>query len=122
MRIAVISGREAMFDFLNGFTSHMSFLNWLPSLHGWSMPADVLSISAVFSGAGTVVLSKFTSNVGFITMPINYCALFGGALASNWLLSGVHLPIDPDFQAPMVFAVGGMMVMALSLMMLMREE
>jgi hypothetical protein len=118
----MISGREAMFDFLDGLTGHLSFLHWLPSLHGWALPPEALSISAVFSGAGAVVLSKFTSNVGFITMPINYCALFFGALASNYLLSGVHLPIDPDFQAPMVLAVGGMMVTALSLMMFMKEE
>ena len=111
-----------MLDFFQGLTGHISFLGWLPGLPDWGIGDEAFSISAVFSGAGAVVLTKFTSNIGFVTMPINYCALFVGAVTSNWLFSGVHLPVDPDFQAPMIFAVAGMMVTALSLMMFMKEE
>ena len=111
-----------MFDFLSGLTGSISFLGWLPGMSWLELPREVYSISAVFSGAGAVIFSKFTSNVGFITMPINYCVLFFGALMSNWLFAGANLPIDPDFQAPMVYAVGGMMIMALSLMMFLKEQ
>ena len=111
-----------MLNFFDGLTGHMSFLDWLPSLPDWGAGNDALSISAICSGAGAVILTKFTSNIGFVTMPINYCALFFGAMMSNWLFSGVDIPVDPDFQAPMVLAVAGMIVTALSLMMFMKEE
>jgi hypothetical protein len=111
-----------MLDFLQGLTGNLTFLSWLPGLPDLSVSDGAVSISAAISGAGTVILGKFTSNIGYLTMPVNYCALFIGAVIANWLLSGVHLPVDPDFQAPMIFAVAGMMITALSMMMLVKEE
>jgi hypothetical protein len=111
-----------MLEFLQNLTGSLSFLSWLPSLPEMNVSDGAVSISAAISGAGTVVLGKFTSNIGYLTMPINYCALFIGAVMANWLLSGIHLPVDPDFQAPMIFAVAGMMITALSMMMFVKEE
>jgi hypothetical protein len=107
----------------NGFGS-LGHLSFLPN------PARILelapvsiSLAAIFSGAGSVILGKYTGSVGYLTMPINYCVLFLGALLSNWLFEGVRLPmLDPNMQAPMVFTVAGMTVTALAMMMFVRTE
>lgn len=112
-----------MIDFLSNLSISASWLHWLPASIGISgLPDAGLALSALFSGAGALILGKFTGHVGFITMPLNYCVLLVGAVVSNWALREVRLPIDPNLQTPMVFTLAGMTAAALMMMMTMRSE
>jgi hypothetical protein len=112
-----------MFDVLEFWHALSGAVDWLPIPERMmGLPTEAVSVSAVFSGSGTVILSKFTSNVGAITMPLNYCALFVGALFGNWLLQGTSIPLANHIQTSMVFAVAGMTVMALTMMCFLRSE
>jgi hypothetical protein len=88
-----------------------------------ALSPEKVSIAAIFSGAGSVILGKFTGSVGYLTLPMNYCALFFGAVMGNWALSGVRIPmLDATFQTPMLFAVAGMIVTALAVLMFTKTE
>ncbi len=102
----------------NGFgvLDHLSFLPNPSDL--LSMAPEKVSIAAIFSGAGSVILGKFTGTVGYLTLPMNYCALFVGALLSNWAFAGVRIPmLDATLQIPMLLTIAGMTVTALAVMM-----
>ncbi len=100
----------------------------LPSLSGLFgggggyVAPDTVSLSSLFSGAGALILGKFTGTVGSLTMPLNYSALFLSALAANWLFRGLDLPIDQHLQQPMLVTLGGMLVGAFSMMYWMRAR
>jgi len=81
----------------------------------------VVPLSTLFSGAGAVILGEFTGSAGALTLPMNYAALFVGAMVANWALSGVALPIDPHLQ-PMLITFGGMVVGALSMLWCVRSH
>jgi hypothetical protein len=109
-------------DFLSNLGSGGIWLNWLPDFGQFvSLPAEAFSISAIFSGAGAVILGKFTSNLGALTLPFNYVGLLIGALLANWALAGIHLPLAGDFQAPIIFALAGMTVAGVAMIALMRR-
>ena len=86
------------------------------------VPPEAVSLSSLFSGAGAVILGKFTGSVGALTMPMNYSALFIGALAANWMFRGVHLPMDQQIQQPLLVTLGGMLIGAFSMMWWMTER
>lgn len=77
---------------------------------------EAMSLSILFSGAGAVILEKFTGSVGALTMPMNYAALFVGALMANWAFSGLHLPMDQQLQQPMLITLGGMLIGSFSML------
>lgn len=81
-----------------------------------TMPADSLPLSAVSCGLGALILSKFTGNLGLLTIPVNYSALFIGAVVSNWLLHGLDLPIDKLTAQPLLVNLVGMTIAALAMM------
>jgi hypothetical protein len=96
---------------------------WLPDLSPWAyLPSQTVAISAVFAGAGTAILSKYTIDLGHLSIPVKYGTLFFAALLANWLLSDIHLPIDPNLQAPIIYAFIGITVASLGLMILLRRE
>jgi hypothetical protein len=107
----------------NGF-GVLDRLSFLPNpAELLSMAPEKISIAAIFSGAGSVILGKFTGSVGYITMPINYSALFIGAVLSNWAFASVRIPmLDATMQTPMLLTVAGMTVTALAVMMFTRTE
>lgn len=83
---------------------------------------EAVSLSTLFSGAGAVILEKFTGNVGALTMPMNYAALFVGALMANWAFSGLNLPMDQQLQQPMLITLGGMLIGAFSMLWWLRPR
>lgn len=83
---------------------------------------EAVSLSTLFSGAGAVILGKFTGSVGALTMPMNYSALFVGALMANWAFRGIHLPIDQHLQQPMLITLGGMLIGAFSMLWWLRSR
>ncbi|MGQ0486156.1 MAG: hypothetical protein ACT4SY_12495 [Hyphomicrobiales bacterium] len=80
------------------------------------LPPESVSMSSLFSGAGTMILGKFTSGVGYLTMPLNYFAMFAGAVAANWLLGGIELPMDQQLQQPLLITLGGMLIGAFAML------
>jgi hypothetical protein len=91
-------------------------------IHLSFLPPESVSMSSLFSGAGAVILGKFTGSVGGLTMPLNYSAMFIGAVAANWLLGGIHLPMDQQIQQPMLITLGGMLIGAFAMMWWMQSE
>lgn len=88
----------------------------------FGLPSTTFSIAVIFSGAGLAILNRFTGNVGYITLPINYFALLFGALLANWCLRDIRTPFEPTLQAPIVFAIAGMTVAALVMMLVLRKQ
>lgn len=87
-----------------------------------SVPEQALPWSSVFSGVGAVILGKFTGSLGSLTLPLNYSALFIGAIMSNWLLKGLDLPIDRAVQQPMLVTMIGMLVGAVAMIFWLQNE
>src|SRR5262249_8614451 len=109
-------------NLLSNFGSGGIWLNWLPSFgHVLDLPSATFSVSAVFSGAGAVILGKFTTNLGAFTLPFNYIGLMIRALLANWGLAGIHLPLAGDLQAPIIFALAGMSITGVLMMAIFRR-
>jgi hypothetical protein len=86
------------------------------------VPAETLPLSYICSGLGAVILGKFTGTIGSITLPLNYSALFIGAILANWALGGVDLPIDHRLHEPLFFSIVGMLVGAFAMMWWLQGE
>ena len=99
------------------------WFGWLPDLSPWAyLPSQTIAISAVFAGAGAAILSKFTADLGHLSVPVKYGTLFVAALLANWLLAPVDLPLDANLQAPIIYAFVGITLASLGLMILLRRE
>jgi MFS-type transporter involved in bile tolerance (Atg22 family) len=100
--------------------------NGLPSfwyLFDWAkLPGNALIVTLIFSLFGTVLLGRYTTKFGHLTMPMNFCGLFIGSIVSNWALETVWLPLEPRLQKPMVVSLCGMTIAALLMMVLLRTE
>jgi len=100
--------------------------NWLYIVHAWldmfGLPSTTLSIAVIFSGAGLAILNRFTGDVGYITLPVNYVALLFGSLFANSCLRGIRTPFEPTLQAPIIFAIAGMTVASLIMMFILRRQ
>lgn len=107
---------QSLFEFLVGVVPTDGFH------FGLGMPSTAVGISLVLAAIGAAILGKFTSNIGFATVPMNYGALYVGALAGNWLLAGSDLNLEARLTAPLLFALAGMTVMALSMMLVLRRD
>lgn len=86
------------------------------------LPPESVSMSSLFSGAGAMILGKFTGGVGSLTLPLNYSAMFIGAVVANWLLGGIQLPMDQQLQQPMLITLAGMLIGAFSMMWWMQSN
>jgi hypothetical protein len=69
---------------------------------------EAFMMSVMFSVAGAVILAKFTGNIGSLTVPLNFSALFVGAFVANWILSGVDIPTIINQQEVLLYTVAGM--------------
>jgi hypothetical protein len=99
------------------------WFGWLPDFSPWAyLPSQTVVISAVFAGAGAAILSKYTADLGHLSIPVKYGTLFAAALLANWLLSDLRLPLDADLQAPIIYAFIGITLASLGLMLLLRRE
>ena len=94
--------------------------SYSPSLG--SVADQPLPLSSVFSGFGALILGKFTGDMGGMTLPVNFSALFIGASISGWLLHGIDLPIDRTIQQPMLVSMIGMVLAAAAMMWWMQNE
>jgi hypothetical protein len=110
-------------DLLSNFGSGGIWLNWLPGFgHVFDLPPASISVSAIFSGVGAVILGKFTTNLGAFSLPFNYIGLIIGAVLANWGLAGAHPPLAGDLQAPIIFALAGMSMSGVLMMAIFRRE
>jgi hypothetical protein len=86
------------------------------------LPPESVSMSSLFSGAGAMILGKFTGSVGSLTLPLNYSAMFIGAVAANWFLGGIQLPMDQQLQQPLLITLSGMLLGAFAMMWWMQSD
>jgi hypothetical protein len=111
-----------MIDFLEWLGISFSWLDWFERLIGGApLPSMAVAICAVFAGIGTALLGNFTAK-STVTTLINALFLFVGALIGNLLLRGIHLPLDPDRQAPILFAMAGMVPAALLMLVINKPQ
>ena len=97
--------------------------NLFPSMpHVGNVPAEALPISTISSGAGALILGKFTGSLGGVTLPLNYSALFIGALVSNWIFGGIDLHLTHVIEQPMLVTMGGMTIAAMMMMWWFQNE
>ena len=80
-----------------------------------------LIICLVSAAIGALMLTRFTPILGPFAYPVNFAALLAGGIAANRLMRGMHLPFDPTFERPAIFAVAGMTVAAIGLFFLLRR-
>ena len=83
---------------------------------------DVLMVAMVCSGLGTLILARYTYQIGFLTYPLNFCVLFAGAVAANLLLKDVRLPLNSSTERMLIISIGGMVVASLILVLLMPKN
>jgi hypothetical protein len=83
---------------------------------------DVLAVAMVCSGLGTLILSRHTYQIGFLTYPLNFCVLFAGAVAANLLLKDVRLPLNSSIERMLIISIGGMVVASLIMVLLMPKD
>jgi hypothetical protein len=83
---------------------------------------DALVIAAICAGLGTLILSRHTYQLGFVTYPLNFCALFAGAVAANLLMQDVRLPVDSMMERLLIISIGGMVIASLVIMLLMPKD
>ncbi len=69
-----------------------------------------LIIAAVCAALGAFILSRFTMSLGSLTYPINFCALFAGAIIANLVAKYFQAPLDYSFQRPLLVSIAGMAV------------
>ena len=87
-----------------------------------NLPMESLPMSVIFSIAGALILGRFTGNLGGLTYPINFSAMFIGTILSNWLLSGIKIETADAVMAPMLFSMAGMIVASLIMIRWLQRE
>ena len=77
------------------------------------LDSGVLVIAMICAGLGTLILSRYTYQLGFLTYPLNFAVLFAGAVAANMLLQDVRLPVNSLMERVLIISIGGMVVASL---------
>ena len=95
-----------MEDLLLSISSIFSIFGSLKDID--SLPPELLPLTIMFSSAGALILTRFTGNLGGLTLPVNASALFIGAMLSNWLLQNIKLPLESAVEAPLAVSLVGM--------------
>jgi hypothetical protein len=95
-----------MEDLLISISSIFSIFGTLKDVD--NLPSELLPLTILFAGTGALILTKFTGNLGGLTLPVNASALFIGASVSNWLLQNVKLPLESAVEAPLAVSMIGM--------------
>ncbi|MFO1122871.1 MAG: hypothetical protein U1F47_11185 [Hyphomicrobiales bacterium] len=86
------------------------------------MPDHVLPLAILFSLFGALILGRYTGTVGSLTLPLNFSALFIGAMASNWLMRGIQMQVDAQVQRPLLGSLVGMLIAALIMLRWMQGD
>jgi hypothetical protein len=74
---------------------------------------EVVILGMLCAIIGAIFLSRYTRPLGVLTYPLNCLALLGGAMAANWLMKGVQVPLQMSLEGPLLISLGGMAVAAL---------
>lgn len=69
---------------------------------------EAILMSSLFSAAGALILGRFTGKIGHLTMPLNFSALFIGAILANWVFSGIDIPTILNPQEILLATILGM--------------
>jgi len=99
-----------------------AFSSILPSWSAQSLPPEALPLPYLCSILGAFVLGRYTGNLGNLTMALNFCALFLGAMLSTWLFKGLELPMDRAVHQPLLVALIGMLVSAFAMIWWLGKE
>jgi hypothetical protein len=83
-------------------------------LSAWIPQSEVVVLAAVCAAAASIILSRFTLNIGTITYIINFCSLFAGALTANVVVRQFYAPLDDSMQRPLIISLFGMLIVALA--------
>lgn len=76
----------------------------------------ILIIAAVCATLGTVILSRFTMSLGFVSYLLNILTLFAGAVAVN-ILDKIWLqPLDYSLQRPLIASIIGILLASLAML------
>jgi H+/Cl- antiporter ClcA len=111
-----------MISFLEYLGVSFAWVDWIERLIGGTpLPPMALWICVVFAAIGTALLTMYTAKTA-VSTAMNAAAMFVGALIGNLLLRGIHLPLDPERQAPIVFAMAGMIPAALIMLALNKPQ
>lgn len=86
------------------------------------MSANAVPVTGVFAAFGCLLLNAYTRSLGALATPLNFTVLFLGGLFGNLIMSGVRIPFRSEFHGPVVFALAGMILAAISLMAVVRSE
>ena len=86
------------------------------------LDSGVLVIAMICAGLGTLILSRHTYQLGFLTYTLNFAVLFAGAVAANMLLQDVRLPVNSLMERVLIISIGGMVVASLIMILLMPRD
>ena len=107
-----------MFDVFLG-TAVPAIGGFLPDL---GLERQTIIVAMICAGLGTIILSRYTFQLGILTYPVNFCVLAGCAVMANMLLSEVRLPIGLSFERPVIISLGGMVVGSLLVLLLLPRD
>ena len=81
----------------------------------FDMTSSRFWIALICAIAGAYMLSQNTSDAGPFSFPVNLAAMFFGAVAANWLGSGLEVPLDAAVIYPTILSLTGMSLVAMSI-------
>ena len=97
-----------------------SISSWIPG--GGGQMADQGTLPLICSAAGALILSKFTGNVGMLTVPLNFSALFIGGWLASAAAKQLNIQADHVLELPLIATLAGMTIAALIMMMWMKQD
>ena len=110
---------DLIYDLTSG-ASWFQSMSWIPA--GGAMSDSALLITLLFAAFGSLLLNNYTRSLGMFSLPLNFAVLFFGGLFGNAVLAGTKLPFENHFHEPMLFALSGMTLAAISVMAVVRSE
>ncbi|CAN5500089.1 hypothetical protein BH10PSE7_BH10PSE7_45080 [soil metagenome] len=111
-----------MGDFLTNLASGASWLHSMQWIPHFALASTAVPISLLFGAIGAFLLGRYTRALGFFAFPANFAVLFLGGLGGNWLLSALKLRFQEDYQGPMIFALLGMTLAAVTMMVVVKGD
>ena len=80
--------------------------------------SHAVTMSIIFSAFGSLILAKIIGNFGNITIPLNFSALFVGAILSNSALDSIHVVALRYDEKVLLVTLAGMLCTSLTMMVL----
>lgn len=105
---------DGILDLLSAFTS-------APSRIGGGLPVGGLLLYFALSLFGAQLVNGLSHRKSMFHLVVSLSAMLVGALVANMLLAGVHLPLSHELVASTLFALLGMTVAGLALLVAYRR-